>query len=247
MACQKCGYNEREITKFCPKCGYSRDSVFRTPKSKFEALKPALASFVWLLSVNLLFLIAKVIPQRYHLSLEIVVYLLFVLVIGFYVYPFRSRISFLSKQFFNKTYSIANMFGIALPSGVLIWFYFAFIQLLGYPTEALLKPEDVGTLVLPWVVLSTVLLAPVAEEIYFRGYLYQKFRLILKPQEVIILQGLLFGIIHLNPITYLSHALIGIVLGYIRYRTNSLVPCVLLHAMWNFFVVFSQYFRLENI
>jgi membrane protease YdiL (CAAX protease family) len=114
----------------------------------------------------------------------------------------------------------------------------------GIPTLDYLKEEDIGTARVAWVFINAVLLAPIFEEIYFRGYLFQKLKLVLKPRETIILQGILFGIIHLSPVIYISHTAMGILFGYFRYRTKSLLPGMLAHALWNLSVIGVEYWQL---
>jgi len=244
IVCAKCGYESRKVKKFCPRCGHSFSSVFKSSASKIESLMLALKSFGVLLCINILFLIVKIIPDKFHIHLEIIVEFLFISVILYSIYPFRSKISFLTRRFFNRYYSPFKLFSLAFITGLIIHLYFKLFESLGLQTLSYINKEDIGTLVVPWIFIKTVLFAPVFEEIFYRGYLYQKLRLVLKPKETILLQGLLFGIVHLNPITYISHTLIGILFGFFRYRTNSLLPGILFHVMWNFLVVSSQYWEL---
>jgi membrane protease YdiL (CAAX protease family) len=81
---------------------------------------------------------------------------------------------------------------------------------------------------------SFVIIAPVAEELFFRGYAlgglaqrgYVNFGLIFS--------SLLFGLIHLNPFTLFPLAVAGVVLGAIYLRTGSLVAPIVAHATNNF-------------
>ena len=244
VTCSKCGLESSEARKFCSRCGFPHSSVFKQPVSTWQSLEPAIKSCAALFGFNLLFLLLKVTPKSIHLSIEIVIEILFASVILHAVYPFRSKIYFLTKRFFNKAYPAWKMVSLALVTAVGIHFYFKAFDMLGLQTINYLEKEDLGTVKVVWVFISTVLLAPVLEEIFFRGYLFQKIRLVLKPKESIILQGLLFGVIHLSPATYLSHSTMGILFGFFKYRTNSLLPGILCHALWNLFVVGFQYWKL---
>ncbi len=83
-------------------------------------------------------------------------------------------------------------------------------------------------------IIYTVLIAPLCEELVFRGLitcaLYDNVPKIL----TILVPAVLFSLIHLpSPIALLYTLILGLVLGFIRLRTNSLVPCVLIHSFFN--------------
>lgn len=242
--CSKCALESREARKFCVRCGFPFASVFKQPVSNMQSLEPAIKTSAALFGINLLFLLRKITPESAHFGIEIIIGLLFASIVLIAVYPFRSKIRFLSRRFFNRYYSPLKMVSLALLTAVGIHLYFSMLELLGVPTIDYIEKDDLGTAKVLWIFFSAGLLAPVVEEIYFRGYLFQKLRLVLKPREAIILQGLLFGIIHLSPIAYLSHTMMGILFGFLRYRTKSLLPGILFHALWNLSVVGADYWRL---
>lgn len=78
---------------------------------------------------------------------------------------------------------------------------------------------------------AVCLLAPVAEELVFRGAILRAL-LIWKPERhwgMIAISALLFALIHLNP-AQMPHAfVIGLLLGWLYYRTDSIVPGVIFH------------------
>jgi membrane protease YdiL (CAAX protease family) len=49
----------------------------------------------------------------------------------------------------------------------------------------------------------------------------------------------------LAPERFLPSTFLGLVLGWVRYRTNSVLPCMLLHTMHNGFVLTVVYWRDE--
>lgn len=82
-----------------------------------------------------------------------------------------------------------------------------------------------------WSYLAIGLLAPVAEEIVFRGAVlksllqWQRER----PWMAIAVSALLFAVAHLNP-AQMPHAfLIGLLLGWMYWRTGSIVPGIAYH------------------
>jgi len=85
--------------------------------------------------------------------------------------------------------------------------------------------------------LMFVIIAPIAEELFFRGFFYGSLRSRLPTAWAAIICGLVFGGIHVTTGISAVPALIvfGIVLCLVRERTRSLYPCIGLHAVNNTF------------
>lgn len=83
--------------------------------------------------------------------------------------------------------------------------------------------------------LATVILAPIVEEIMFRGI---TMRIAQKAGAGYIaanlIQAAAFGIYHLNLLQGTYAAVLGFVLGYAAYRYGSIYPSILLHLAYNF-------------
>ncbi len=80
---------------------------------------------------------------------------------------------------------------------------------------------------------SAVLLAPVLEEILFRGIMLDGLLKRYSPAKAIIWSAVLFGIVHLNPAQSVGAFALGLPLGWLYYRTGSLLPCIALHFVNN--------------
>ncbi|QIX63039.1 CPBP family intramembrane metalloprotease [Hymenobacter sp. BT18] len=83
--------------------------------------------------------------------------------------------------------------------------------------------------------VSLCLMAPILEELLLRGVLL---RGLLRnypgrPWLAIGLSAVVFGLIHINPAQVVATALIGLVLGWLYYRTQSLWLCMAGHALNN--------------
>ncbi|MFC1619263.1 lysostaphin resistance A-like protein [Candidatus Neomarinimicrobiota bacterium] len=84
------------------------------------------------------------------------------------------------------------------------------------------------------VILGAVLLAPLVEEIVFRGFFQgQLERGYRDPTKAILFSSLLFTIMHFNPWWSLQIYLLGMVLGYLAWRTGSIWPSFVIHALNN--------------
>ncbi len=84
------------------------------------------------------------------------------------------------------------------------------------------------------LIVMTVILAPILEEVLFRGIILKG--LInngTQPITAIIISAVIFGVVHFNPWQFAGALLLGLVLGLVYYRTNSLLVPILLHAFNN--------------
>lgn len=84
-----------------------------------------------------------------------------------------------------------------------------------------------------WTVILIIGLLPgICEEVMFRGYIINGFTRH-GFWKAVIISGILFGIFHLDPFRLLPTALLGIYLGYLTLKTNSILPAMLAHFINN--------------
>lgn len=85
-----------------------------------------------------------------------------------------------------------------------------------------------------WLILLTVgIVAPIAEELLFRGLIFHLFNRHLNVKVALIIQGLLFGAFHLNLVQGVYASVLGIVLGMAYLMTGSLWIPILMHIVNN--------------
>ena len=90
--------------------------------------------------------------------------------------------------------------------------------------------------------MGTVILAPICEEIFFRGFVQAAYERH-SPRYGYIITGILFGSYHaLNGISDVVPAtILGVAMGYLAHRTGSLAPAMLFHAAANMTSMFSGF------
>ena len=95
-----------------------------------------------------------------------------------------------------------------------------------------------------WGYFAIGLLAPVCEELVFRGAVLRALlRWTPRHWLAIAISALLFALIHANPIQMPHAFLIGLLLGWLYYRTDSIVPGIVYHWVNNTiaYVVYNFY------
>lgn len=83
-----------------------------------------------------------------------------------------------------------------------------------------------------------LLIAPLAEEVFFRGFLYAALERTVGAWMSVLLVGLVFGVFHgLQyagvPAALLAVTLMGLATTWVRMTTGGLLPCVVLHVVYN--------------
>ena len=102
--------------------------------------------------------------------------------------------------------------------------------------------------------LATLLLAlglipGLAEECFFRGFLYNGIRQHASALATILATALIFGLFHLvlaggaAPERLVPSTLLGLLLGWVRWGSGSVMPGILLHALHNSMLLALAHFR----
>ena len=89
--------------------------------------------------------------------------------------------------------------------------------------------------------LSVAIVTPIAEELFFRGYLLDAINRKHGDWTAIIWSSILFGLVHVSPFVIGSAFMGGIIYGWIRMRTGSLLPSIACHMMWNMLALVVTY------
>lgn len=83
------------------------------------------------------------------------------------------------------------------------------------------------------IFIMGAVLAPISEELFYRGMIYTLFRKYLGPTWAAILAGLVFGLAHWDFWRTLPLAIGGAALCYIYEKSGSILVSALAHGVWN--------------
>jgi membrane protease YdiL (CAAX protease family) len=108
----------------------------------------------------------------------------------------------------------------------------------------LLINKSVSSIIL-LVVVS--LIAPICEEIFFRGFIFQAFKKKWGVFAGLFISSFLFSAAHLELYNFMPLFAIGWVLAYIFQKTKSLFPVIFLHAVYNLLMILLLLSQLKEI
>ncbi len=138
--------------------------------------------------------------------------------------PIRPRLiidgALLGVGMYGVFQGIIILLGFVLPDG---W-----LELQSQQAQSLLGGSFV------FGIIYTVLVAPLCEEIVFRGLILGALKGNMPRIAAILLSALAFSLIHLpSPIALGYTFVLGLILGFVFYYTKSLLPCILAHTLFN--------------
>lgn len=81
--------------------------------------------------------------------------------------------------------------------------------------------------------LSIAVAGPLAEELMFRGVIQTRLEQAMPVWAAVVLQAVLFGVVHGTPVQMAYAFLLGLVFGFLRSRTGSILPGFAAHAAFN--------------
>lgn len=96
------------------------------------------------------------------------------------------------------------------------------------------------------VVFSVVVVTPVTEEVFFRGFFYATLRRSMGPLGAIVLSAFVFALLHAYAFGLLPLFVIGFLLAYLYERTGSIVAPVVAHAANNLHSLLVTYLAVHE-
>jgi uncharacterized protein len=134
----------------------------------------------------------------------------------------------------------AILAGVGVLAVLTLLTYFAAIEALGFPLLSMSAPYQQAGWPL-WSIFVLIALVPaIFEEIAFRGLIYAGLQRVLSARDALLVQAMAFSVLHLSPLIFLSHCLLGLLFGMLRDATRSLYAPMLAHAAWNAFVLLHE-------
>ena len=128
---------------------------------------------------------------------------------------------------------------LVCPMSLLADFPGAALRLMGFALPERAAGALDASLFLPCLLASGVL-APICEELFFRGYLMGVFTRYGRGRAIVF-SALLFSLAHGVDMAFLPRALIGALLGAMTMRTGSLFAAMLVHGCYNIAIILINF------
>ncbi|HEX6289728.1 MAG TPA: CPBP family intramembrane glutamic endopeptidase [Herpetosiphonaceae bacterium] len=109
---------------------------------------------------------------------------------------------------------------------------------------ALTDPRGFSWLNFAFVFIVGAIIAPIVEEIVFRGLLYQWLRTHTSAVAAIVVSGMIFSLVHIYPVVLLPLFAVGVILAAVFEWTKSLWITIVLHFFQNAMAI-SVFFLLQ--
>ena len=110
--------------------------------------------------------------------------------------------------------------------------------------KRLVTADSISELLFVAVVVAIV--PAFTEEILFRGLVQRNFELGFKGLWGVIVTGLVFGMYHFNPFSFVPLFVLGIFFGYVVYRSGSIVNAILGHFLNNFLAILAVFYGMDE-
>ena len=260
--CVKCGATLRVASHFCARCGTRSSQAEQDPSAVTESAGPAKDQWVpepspakdqwrglqvvgWL--YGLLMLVSLIFGIAYSVQPDgdfvFWATLAHSLVIAGFAFPHRAEILPLLRPATFDGNARKKLAIAAAIQFVALGMVFYLMEMVGVPFERItddMARHDYSL----WQLLALYSLVPaVFEEIAFRGVIFDRFRRVLGDREGWLVQAAFFSVLHLSPVIFPTHFAMGLIFGWLRMRTGSLIPGMVLHAAWNAAVILLELYR----
>ena len=85
----------------------------------------------------------------------------------------------------------------------------------------------------PIIIISVVIVAPIVEEVIFRGLILSRLKTVMNTTAALIISSALFAIMHGHILWIAYTFLVGIIFGIVALKNKSIVASIMLHLIFN--------------
>lgn len=189
------------------------------------------------LSSGIQSLFSSLTDVNFNAEISIIYSLLSIWIFGFmYHFFFHGNFKPDAKRIFSKSQFLG--IALAVPMTQLICSLLSLLVTAINPVwmenyEKLMETAGLSDSISVWMFIYAVLLAPIGEELMFRGVSMRCYRAVFPFWLANIIQAFLFGFFHLNMIQGVYAFFIGLILGYVCEKSGSIYYAIFFHMCFN--------------
>lgn len=243
MTCPNCQLDLISKSSFCPNCGFNlklhqQNLIIATNRKKWSEFKFLLIFYVLYFIVIGLLNIYPALKES-PLGEFILPWIALVVTIVFLFFSNVDKKIIYSK--FKLGQAFVYITATLLVSLSLNCYYFKFIHFIfGLPSVNHQFEFYENDILIFYLMFYDCVMPAITEEIAFRLIIFEKFMKIVSIKEAIFLSSVLFAILHLDFYSTPYLIFFGALLCIVRQNTKSLIPCILIHFLHNFYIVLVE-------
>lgn len=121
---------------------------------------------------------------------------------------------------------------------VAIWIVSAIVSASGggplkQPDQLGVQGKPLSTALIVVIGFTVMVLAPIAEEMFFRGFLFRALRRWMKPWPAVLLSAGCFAVVHVFPVIMFPIFVLGAIFAWVVEWRGSIVPTIVAHMTFN--------------
>jgi membrane protease YdiL (CAAX protease family) len=94
--------------------------------------------------------------------------------------------------------------------------------------------------------IALIIVAPITEELLFRGVILSGLSSKYGIRKAVILTSVLFGLFHLNPVQIIGAIFVGLVLGWMKLKFDSIMVPIVFHGIYNALpLIFGRILKID--
>jgi membrane protease YdiL (CAAX protease family) len=243
IACSQCKNLLGPTDVYCGNCGAKR--TMDTSKKEKESVKQVIIFYITFLVYAIVSYVIYL--ESDSLITEIVLETVFVLLtIMFSLFDFKRILKLYTFRYINlKNLAFSVIFPICT-AGIVYFGIEWLTRVLGEESYNMFYDYGMYENSFFWAFIFVAIIAPVFEELAFRGYLFNQLLNVTNARVTIIATALIFALVHFSFISILWIFPFGIVLGYLRYKYRTLWLGMIVHFIHNFLVLLLEYYYYLN-
>jgi len=186
--------------------------------------------------------LVKIIAELFVLGLQVILVVLFFILVPYIWYKLVNHLNLkemmdaiLLKREGIQMAVLWGVIGAIISFGIVIALGVIF-TVLGFDIQNASNITDLEKLFPLPAILFLITFQPIAEEIFFRGFLLEKLTKVANIPVAVLISSLFFGIAHLlagNPYPALITGVIGIVFAVLVIKTKNLYSSIFAHIIFN--------------
>ena len=131
--------------------------------------------------------------------------------------------------------------GLMLLSSLFNFFYNLFLALFDQRIQADLGPVFAESSSPWWLLVAGIVVAPVVEEVFFRGFVFAGLRTRYEWKKAAVISSILFALIHFQLTAMIPIFILGFIFSYLYHRSNSIWPAIVMHVSTNALALVAAY------